>query len=95
MQYPDIRSRAGLVALVFALIISLVTAVPIPATDSELSTRSNPSLNGRNYIQLDPAKKLTLPAAARTPTYKVGYFFSSYVINLILCLAYPHTANFD
>jgi gas vesicle protein len=81
MQYSKIRSRAGLVALVFALIISLVSAVPIPATESGLSSTlsppSNPSLNGKDHIQLDTARipeislsgrMSTLPAATRALT---------------------------
>jgi len=48
------NSRAGLVALlVFALVISFVSAVPIPTTESGLS----PTLNGLDHhIQLDNAK---------------------------------------
>jgi len=61
MQY----TRAGLVALVLSLIISLVLAIPIPATESGLSSRSNPSLNGRDHIQLDPNSIPTLPDATR------------------------------
>jgi hypothetical protein len=60
MQYSIIRSRAGLVALVFALIISLVSAVPVPAKESGLSS---PSINGRGHIQHDLAKISMLPAA--------------------------------
>ena len=65
----DIPSRAGLVALVFALIISLVSAVPIPVAESGLSSsftsspssHGNPSLNGfghrqDHHIQLDTTK---------------------------------------
>lgn len=74
----NIRSRAGLVALIFALIISLVSAVPIPATESGLSSTTTPSLNGHD--QLDIAKissngrVSTLPAAPRSFTRKVRYF---------------------
>ena len=53
MQY----SRAGLVALLFTLIISLVSAVPVPATESTfsstLSSRTIPNLNGLDRIQID------------------------------------------
>jgi len=59
-MYSDIRPRAGLVALVFALIsISLVSAVPIPIPTSQpalSSTLSFPSLNGENHIQPDTRK---------------------------------------
>jgi len=82
MHYSNIRSRAGLVTLVvFALIISLVSAVPIPATESGLSSTlppsSNPSLNGKDHIQLDTpripeislsGRMSTLPAATRALT---------------------------
>jgi hypothetical protein len=80
----SIRSRAGLVALVFALIISLVSAVPIPATDSGLSSTLSPhtiNLNGQNHIQLDAAsfekislsgRMSTLPAATRALTRRPG-----------------------
>ena len=87
MHYSNIRSRAGLVALVFkfALINSLVSAVPIPATESGLSAtvtlppRSNPSLNGQKHIRSDNAKislsgrMSTLPAATRALTRGVRY----------------------
>jgi hypothetical protein len=60
-MYSIIRSRAGLVALVFALIsISLVSALPIsfPAAQSGLSSPlslspNNPSHDGQNLIQHD------------------------------------------
>ena len=42
MQY----SRAGLVVLVFSLIISFVSAVPIPATESGLLSSRSVTLNG-------------------------------------------------
>jgi len=75
MQY----SRAGLVALLFALIISLVSAVPVPDTESifssTLSSRSIPSLNEQDRIQLGSTARIpeisltgrmsTLPLAAR------------------------------
>ena len=94
MHYSNIRSRAGLVALVFALIISLVSAVPIPVTESGLSSTlspiSNPSLNGHgqdHHIQLDTTKisfsgrMSTLPAATRALTRKgVRYCLSSYLL---------------
>ena len=92
MHYSDIRSRAGLVALFFALIISLVSAVPIPTTESGLSStlplRGNPSLNGQDHhdIQLDTAKislsgrMSTLPAAARALTRGVRCCLSSYLL---------------
>lgn len=52
MYYSNIRSlvQAGLVqvTLIFVLIIALVSAVPIPAAESELSkvSTSSSSLNG-------------------------------------------------
>jgi hypothetical protein len=60
-MYSNIRSRAGLVALVLALInISLVSALPIPfpASQSELSSTLPPSSihsnhDGQNHIQHD------------------------------------------
>jgi hypothetical protein len=58
-MYSNIRSRAGLAALVFALIsISLVSALPIsfPASQSELSSTLSPSSSnhdGHNHIQHD------------------------------------------
>jgi len=62
MNYSNIRSRAGLVALVFALIISLVSAVPIPATESStLSLRDN---------GLDSAKISTPHAATGALTHR-------------------------
>ena len=85
MQYSNIRSRAGLVALVFALIISLVSAVPIPATESgfssTLSLRST-TLDGQD-IQLDTAKiplggRMSILPAASGLTHKVRYSLSSY-----------------
>jgi hypothetical protein len=79
MHYSNIRSRAGLVALVFALIISLVSAIPIPAAGSEPSstlspTSSNPSLNG--LPEVDTAKislsgrMSTLPTATRALAHR-------------------------
>ena len=53
-MYSNVRSRAGLVALVFALIISLVSAVPIPilAPQSGLSsTAAAFSRSSQNIIQ--------------------------------------------
>jgi hypothetical protein len=58
-MYSNIRFRAGLVALVLALItISPVSALPIPisSSQSELSSTfspssSNPSHDGQNHIQ--------------------------------------------
>lgn len=41
-MYSDIHSRAGLAALLFALIISLVSAAPVPATGSRLSSTLSP-----------------------------------------------------
>jgi hypothetical protein len=95
MNFSNIRSRAGLVALVFALIISLVSAVPIPISESRLSStsspRSNPSLNGQNQIQLDTTatekiplkgRMSTLPAASRDLTRRVRYRLSQ----LLACI---------
>lgn len=78
MSYTIIRSRAGLVALlVFALIISLASAAPIPPTASgpspTLSPR-NPSLDGKIYSS---DRMSTLPLATR-----VSYRY------LLLSLAY-------
>ena len=86
MHFSSIRSRAGLVALVFALIISLVSAVPIPAAESStLSSRGNPSLVVRGHhhdIQLDTpriseislsGRMSTLPAATRALSRRVCY----------------------
>jgi hypothetical protein len=73
MHYSNIHSRAGLVALVFVLIISLVSAIPIPAgsgPSSTLSPSSDLSLNG--LPEVDTAKISlsgrisTLPATTRT-----------------------------
>jgi ElaB/YqjD/DUF883 family membrane-anchored ribosome-binding protein len=74
--YSIIRSRAGLVALVFALIISLVSAIPIPTagfgSSSTLLPNSNPSLNG--LPEVDTAKislsgrMSTLPTSTRALT---------------------------
>jgi len=58
-MYSNIRSRAGLVALVLALIsFSLVSALPIsiPSSQSELSSTfspssSNPNHDGQNHVQ--------------------------------------------
>jgi hypothetical protein len=76
MQY----SRAGLVALLFALIISLVSAVPIPDTESiissTLSSRSIQNLNEQDRTQLElgaaripeislRGRTTTLPRAAK------------------------------
>jgi len=78
MHYSNTRSRAGLVALVFTLIISLVAAAPIRAAYSEPSSSStlsplqvsNPSLNGQvgiSEISLS-GRMSTLPTATRTLT---------------------------
>ena len=58
MQY----SRAGLFALLFTLIVSLVSAVPIPSTEStsssSLSSRKISNLNGQDRpIELDAGAK--------------------------------------
>ena len=72
MYYSNIRhgSRAGLVALIFLLIISLVSAVPIPVAESGLSKVSTtllPSkLNGQP--DADTARNLLngrIPIATR------------------------------
>ena len=84
-------SRAGLVtvALFFALIISLVSAIPVPDTESRLSSTSplriNPSLDGRDHIQLDTASISSIPLSGRMSTLPratrltrgVRYCFSS------------------
>jgi len=68
MPYSNIRSRAGLVALVFALIISLVSAAPVPATasglSSTLSPRSDPSQSDGSEINFS-GRMSTLPFATR------------------------------
>jgi hypothetical protein len=72
----NIRSRAGLVALVFALIISLVSAVPIPATESGLSS----TLSARSNLNLHHglvSTKISTPPAAHTPP-QVRYYLSTY-----------------
>ena len=80
MHYSNIGSRAGLVALVFALIISLVSAMPIPAAgyeSSTLSPSSNPSLNGLPEVDTANLKILlsgrmsTLPTATRALARRV------------------------
>ena len=59
MQY----SRAGLFALLFTLIISLVSAFPIPESESPtLSSRSTPNLNGQDRpIELDTGARTRNP----------------------------------
>ena len=84
MQYSlaNIRSRAGLVALIFALIISLVSAVPIPATESGLSStlsrrdNINPTLNGHD------SAKISTPAAPRALTHRVRFCYLLVFIGL-------------
>jgi len=65
-------SRAGLVALVFALIISLVSAIPIPATESRLSStlslRSIPIPDGQDHIQPDNARISEISLSGRVST---------------------------
>jgi hypothetical protein len=53
-MYSNIRSRAGLVALIFVLIISLASAVPIP-TQAGLSSTSfaRRARDGKDLIQRD------------------------------------------
>lgn len=87
-MYSNIRSRAGLVALVFALIsISLVSAIPVPiaAPRSEVSSTllpdNNPSHNGRDHIQpLSRSHMSRVPAAARAPSVKVRNSAPSYSV---------------
>jgi len=74
MHHSNMPSRAGLVGLVFALIISLVSAVPIPVTESGLSSSStlshrssNPSLNVHD-IQLDTARIAEISLSGRMST---------------------------
>jgi len=67
MPYSIIRSRAGLVALVLSLIISLVSAAPIPATaPSGLSSSilSPRSLNDSSEVYFG-GRMTTLPSATR------------------------------
>ena len=84
MHYSNIGSRAGLVALVFALIIPLVSAIPIPAAgyvSSTLSSSSNPSLNGLPEVDtvnlnlkiLLSGRMSTLPTATRALARRVRY----------------------
>jgi hypothetical protein len=81
-MHSNIRTRAGLVALVFILIsISLVSAIPVPisAPRYEVSSTSlpdsNPSHNvGRDHIQpLLRGHMSRAPAAARALSVKVRY----------------------
>ena len=77
MQCSNIRLRAGLVVLVFALIVSLVSTCPIPlvislasvalipATASGVSSCRNPSLNGHQLEFLFSVRMSTLPLATR------------------------------
>ena len=80
-------SRAGLVALIFALIISLVSAVPIPAaTESKLSSTlsppSNPIPNGQDLIQLDTAKTSGISLSGRMSTLPLATKLSRRVMLL-------------
>jgi len=63
MHYP----RAGLVALVFALIISLVSAAPIQATESRLSSTSSLRINSKINGQV-----LAKPDASGISEYSFG-----------------------
>ena len=73
MQYPNIHSRAGLVVLIFALNFSLVSTAPIPLVISlasttiipDLSSRSDPILNGEPLIN-GRTSRSTLPQAPAT-----------------------------
>ena len=64
-------SPAGLVALILVLIISLVSAVPIPAAESglsKLSTSLSPSsLNGQPDSEADTAKNLLIGRMSTPP----------------------------
>ena len=84
MYYSNIRSRAGLVALVFALIISLVSAVPIPTAESGLSSilslRSNPNLNGQREVDTARFRFSTLPTDTRAFSRRVHFYPSSYLL---------------
>jgi len=83
MKYSNICSRAGLVATIFALTISLVSAVPIPTPESGLSStlslRSNPSLNGQPGV--DTARILSSgrmsTSATRAHTRRPGQDIST------------------
>ena len=83
MQYSNIRSRAGLVALVFAIIISLVSAVPIPSTEFGLSSTLSHRSNGQG-VQVQPATAefpFSGPAATKSPASRVRcYYLSRYLI---------------
>jgi hypothetical protein len=75
-MYSNIRSRAGLVALLFTLIgISLVSAAPIPSSipqsglSSTVLPHSNLSHNGQNHIQ--PSLKGHMSKAS--PATRVSY----------------------
>ena len=78
-------SRAGLVALILVLFISLVSAVPIPTTESglsKLSTSLSPSsLNGQT--EADTAKNLLIARMSTPPIATrdlVRYRISNYLL---------------
>ena len=80
-------SRAGLVALILVLFISLVSAVPIPTTESglsKLSTSLSPSsLNGLGQTEADTAKNLLIARMSTPPIATrdlVRYRISNYLL---------------
>lgn len=100
MQY----SRAGLVALLFTLTISLVSAFPVPASESiissTLSSRTNPELNGLDHIEIDTpgipkislsGRMSTLPLATRLARRVRYTAISTYL--LVLSTNLRATAN--
>lgn len=100
MQY----SRAGLVALLFTLTISLVSAFPVPATESiissTLSSRTIPELNGLDHIEIDTpgipkislsGRMSTLPLATRLARRVRYTALSTYL--LVLSTNLRATAN--
>ena len=81
-------SRAGLVALIFVLIISLVSAVPIPAAEFGLSTTLSPSsLNGQPEaynakILLNASSQISTLPTTRALIRRVRCWISSYTVVL-------------
>ena len=96
-------SRAGLVALVFALIISLVSALPLHATEprlsSTLSPRINLNINGKNHIQVNPTRILEIPLSGRMSTLPLATRLTRRVlllsIYLLLSINFHTTGNSD
>ena len=72
MLHPNIRSRAGLVAIVFALIISLVSSAPISVTASGLSFTLGRRLDD-SEIYL--SGRMSTPSLATRPALEVLNIF--------------------